>query len=70
LCGWHGRRAVVGCCNGAAAEGGIAGGVNEGGTGIGATIERIGGIHDCREEESDTDCDDSKLGYGKVASTN
>jgi len=53
-----------------AAEGGIVGGVNGGGTGAGATIERIEGIHVGREEESNTDCDCSKLGYEKVDSIN
>jgi hypothetical protein len=61
---------VMELLTGCAAEGGSARGVNGGGTGTGATIERIGGVQNCREEEFDTDCDCSKLAYEKVVSTN
>jgi hypothetical protein len=61
---------VMELLTGCAAEGGIAGGVNAGGIRTGVTIERIGGIHVGREEEFDSACDCSKLGYGKVDSSN
>jgi hypothetical protein len=61
---------VMELLTGCAAEGGIAGGVNAGGIGTCATIERIEGIHVGREEEFDSACNCSKLGYGKVDSSN
>jgi hypothetical protein len=61
---------VMELLTGCAAEGGIAGGVNEEGTGTGAIIETIGGIHVGGEEGVDSDWDCSKLGYGKVDSSN
>jgi hypothetical protein len=61
---------VMELLTGCAAKGRIAGGVNRGGTSTGAVIKRIRGIYVCKKEESDTDCDCSKLGYGKVDSTN
>ena len=55
---------------GCAAEEGSAGGVNGGGTVTGATIEIIGGIDGGGEEEFDSECDGSKVVYGKMDSSN